>query len=260
MEESFLVERRRTVSTTLAAAAAAAGARTAEAPATNRDHHRLSGDGVWGGWANEAKDFYSYDLPLSTRSGGGGSGGDDGGTLTPESGARSSSSAAAHVDASFAAFPAAARRVSIARRGSQRLAQYISWQRAVAVTETLFSRLEGYGGSTTGTGGGSTSIVHGHKGGGTRSRACGHCRWVEVGVLRPDSLFALVWAVYIAFITLTYVAVLEPVLIAFDAPLRMRGPPWRWSAVADFLGEAEPRAEMHFNAKYFAPTGELRPR
>jgi hypothetical protein len=41
---------------------------------------------------------------------------------------------------------------------------------------------------------------------------------------------------WIAFLTLTYVALLEPVLVAFDTPLRLRGPPWDWSAVVDFVG------------------------
>jgi len=37
------------------------------------------------------------------------------------------------------------------------------------------------------------------------------------------------------FLTLTYVGILEPILIGFDAPLKLR-PPWHWSAVVDFIG------------------------
>jgi hypothetical protein len=31
------------------------------------------------------------------------------------------------------------------------------------------------------------------------------------------------------------VGILEPILIGFDAPLKLR-PPWHWSAVVDFIG------------------------
>lgn len=93
---------------------------------------------------------------------------------------------------------------TVARRGSQKLTQYLSWQRSVAVREGLFSELEG---ATDG-----------------RHR-----------VFAPDSVFSLAWALWITLLTLTYVALLEPIFVAFDAPIRVR-PPWRWSALVDLVG------------------------
>jgi hypothetical protein len=99
----------------------------------------------------------------------------------------------------------------------------------VSLSRTSSSSAEGAScAARTGAGGTSGSYANARS---PRQRECGsRC------VLRPDSLFAAFWAVWIAFLTLTYVALLEPVLIAFDAPLRMRGPPWHWSAILDFLG------------------------
>lgn len=93
---------------------------------------------------------------------------------------------------------------TVARRGSRKLTQYLSWQRSVAVREGLFSELEG---ATDG-----------------RHR-----------VFAPDSVFSLAWALWITLLTLTYVALLEPIFVAFDAPIRVR-PPWRWSALVDAVG------------------------
>ena len=39
--------------------------------------------------------------------------------------------------------------------------------------------------------------------------------------------------------TASYVALLEPIFVAFDAPIRVR-PPWRWSALVDLVGGLTP--------------------
>lgn len=115
---------------------------------------------------------------------------------------------------------------SVARRVSRRLAQYVSWQRAVAVEEVFFARLDAKRGQSRTV---SPLRERIHTEGGCCPRAQGT-------MLRPDATFAVVWGVYITVLTLTYVALLVPVLTAFDAPLRVSGPPWRWSAWVDFVG------------------------
>lgn len=106
------------------------------------------------------------------------------------------------LDGDFA-LEAPARVSSAPRRGSRKLTEYLSWPRSIAVRESLFSELEGSDGPP---------------------HSC---------VLDPDASFSQVWNALVTCLTLTHVALLTPLLIAFDAPLRVR-PPARWSAILDF--------------------------
>jgi len=106
-------------------------------------------------------------------------------------------------------------RTSIRRSGSRRLtAALLSWQRSVVVPESLFSELEG-----------------------KRRRQGSGAPVLKAPrfVCAPDSFIALVFAATGFLLTLTHVALLTPIFVAFDAPMRLGGPdPWPWTAVADF--------------------------
>lgn len=87
-----------------------------------------------------------------------------------------------------------------------------SWQRSVAVPETTFSELE------------AKRRRRGH-----RASPCSRF------VCAPDSVIALVFTMVSFLLTLTHVALLTPIFVAFDAPTRLGGPdPWPWEATIDF--------------------------
>lgn len=105
-------------------------------------------------------------------------------------------------------------RAAIPRRGSRRLtAALLSWQRSVAVPESLFSELEGK-----------------RRRDGSR-KAHAAPRFVAA----PDSWLALAFTATGFFLTLTHVALLTPAFVAFDAPTRLGAPaePWPWTAAVD---------------------------
>jgi hypothetical protein len=106
-------------------------------------------------------------------------------------------------------------RASILRRESRRLtAALLSWQRSVAVPESLFSELEGK-----------------RRRDGSR-KAHAAPRFVAA----PDSWLALAFSATGFVLTLTHVALLTPAFVAFDAPTRLGAPaePWPWPAAVDF--------------------------
>ena len=92
---------------------------------------------------------------------------------------------------------------TVARRGSRKLTQYLSWQRSVAVRDP--------------------------------SSPSSRARPTAATASSPRRSVSLAWALWITLLTLTYVALLEPIFVAFDAPIRVR-PPWRWSALVDAVG------------------------
>ena len=103
-------------------------------------------------------------------------------------------------------------RAAIPRRGSRRLtAALLSWQRSVAVPESLFSELEG-----------------------KRRRDSRKARAPRF-VAAPDSWLALAFTATSYALTLTHVALLTPAFVAFDAPTRLGAPaePWPWTAAVD---------------------------
>ena len=103
-------------------------------------------------------------------------------------------------------------RAAIPRRGSRRLtAALLSWQRSVAVPESLFSELEG-----------------------KRRRDSRKARAPRF-VAAPDSWLALAFTATGFVLTLTHVALLTPAFVAFDAPTRLGAPaePWPWTAAVD---------------------------
>jgi len=105
-------------------------------------------------------------------------------------------------------------RAAIPRRGSRRLtAALLSWQRSVAVPESLFSELEGK-----------------RRRDGSR-KAHAAPRFVAA----PDSWLALAFTATGFVLTLTHVALLTPAFVAFDAPTRLGAPaePWPWTAAVD---------------------------
>jgi len=105
-------------------------------------------------------------------------------------------------------------RAAIPRRGSRRLtAALLSWQRSVAVPESLFSELEGK-----------------RRRDGSR-KAHAAPRFVAA----PDSWLALAFTATGFVLTLTHVALLTPAFVAFDAPTRLGAPaePWPWPAAVD---------------------------
>jgi hypothetical protein len=105
-------------------------------------------------------------------------------------------------------------RASILRRESRRLtAALLSWQRSVAVPESLFSELEGK-----------------RRRDGSR-KAHAAPRFVAA----PDSWLALAFSATGFVLTLTHVALLTPAFVAFDAPTRLGAPaePWPWTAAVD---------------------------
>ena len=106
-------------------------------------------------------------------------------------------------------------RASILRRESRRLtAALLSWQRSVAVPESLFSELEGK-----------------RRRDGSR-KAHAAPRFVAA----PNSWLALAFSATGFVLTLTHVALLTPAFVAFDAPTRLGAPaePWPWPAAVDF--------------------------
>ena len=105
-------------------------------------------------------------------------------------------------------------RAAIPRRGSRRLtAALLSWQRSVAVPESLFSELESK-----------------RRRDGSR-KAHAAPRFVAA----PDSWLALAFTATGFVLTLTHVALLTPAFVAFDAPTRLGAPaePWPWTAAVD---------------------------
>lgn len=106
-------------------------------------------------------------------------------------------------------------RASILRRESRRLtAALLSWQRSVAVPESLFSELEGK-----------------RRRDGSRTPHAAP-RFVAA----PNSWLALAFSATGFVLTLTHVALLTPAFVAFDAPTRLGAPaePWPWPAAVDF--------------------------
>ena len=104
-------------------------------------------------------------------------------------------------------------RAAVPRRRSRRLtAALLSWQRSVAVPESLFSELEG------------------------KSRRDSQKAHAPRFVAAPDSWLALAFTATGYVLTLTHVALLTPAFVAFDAPTRLGAPaePWPWTAAADF--------------------------
>ena len=107
-------------------------------------------------------------------------------------------------------------RSAVPRRGSRHFpAALRSWQRSVAVPESTFSSLEAK----------------------RRQRGSAHRSSPPWFVSAPDSAVALVFTLLCFFLTLTHVALLTPIFVAFDAPTRLGGhgsDPWPWEAVVDF--------------------------
>ena len=105
-------------------------------------------------------------------------------------------------------------RAAIPRRGSRRLtAALLSWQRSVAVPESLFSELEGK----------------------RRRDGLRKAHAAPRFVAAPDSWLALAFTATGFVLTLTHVALLTPAFVAFDAPTRLGAPaePWPWTAAVD---------------------------